>query len=116
MQNIGAYGVEVKEVFERLEAINLNTLDTEIFDYSQCEFGYRESIFKQKAKDQYLITQVVFRLNKQPSFNIGYGAIKDTLLEMGITALSLEAISKAIIHIRQSKLPDPKVVGNAGSF
>ncbi|MEX2594012.1 MAG: UDP-N-acetylmuramate dehydrogenase [Anditalea sp.] len=116
MQNIGAYGVEIKEVFDSLEAINIQTLEKEIFDYSQCEFGYRESVFKHKAKGQYIITQVVFRLNKKPSFNIGYGAIKDTLREMGITTLSLEAISKAIIHIRQSKLPNPKVVGNAGSF
>jgi UDP-N-acetylmuramate dehydrogenase len=116
MQNIGAYGVEIKEVFDSLEAINIHTLEPRTFDYSQCGFGYRDSIFKRQAKDQYIITKVVFRLNKTPIFNINYGAIENTLKEMKIKTLSLEAISKAIIYIRQSKLPNPKLVGNAGSF
>lgn len=116
MQNIGAYGVEIKEVFDHLEAVNIETSDIVRFDYAQCEFGYRDSVFKRGLKDKYIITHVTFKLNKTPVFNISYGAIQATLKEMGVTEPSLDAISKAVIHIRQSKLPDPKIVGNAGSF
>ena len=116
MQNIGAYGVEIKEVFDSLEALNILTKEMEIFDHSQCEFGYRESVFKGRVKGRYIITHVVFRLNKKAAFNISYGAIQTTLEEMGITEPNLEAVSKAVIHIRQSKLPDPRTIGNAGSF
>ncbi|HSJ66144.1 MAG TPA: UDP-N-acetylmuramate dehydrogenase [Anditalea sp.] len=116
MQNIGAYGVEIKEVFDSLEAIDRETHDIIVFNHQQCQFGYRESIFKNIAKDKYIITHVHFRLLKKPSYNVSYGAILQTLKEMNITDLSLKAISDAVIHIRQSKLPDPKVIGNAGSF
>lgn len=116
MQNIGAYGVEMKEVFDSLEAVNIQSRQIETFNYNQCEFGYRESIFKNKFKGKYIITHVIFRLNKKPVFNVSYGAIQATLDQMGVTDLSLDAVSKAVINIRQSKLPDPKVVGNAGSF
>jgi len=116
MQNIGAYGVEMKEVFDSLEAVNIQSREIETFNYDQCEFGYRESIFKNKFKGKYIITHVLFRLNKKPVFNVSYGAIQATLDQMGVTDLSLNAVSKAVINIRQSKLPDPKVVGNAGSF
>lgn len=116
MQNIGAYGVELKEVFHQLQAIEIENLEWKTFDSKSCQFGYRDSIFKQWAKDRYIITSVTFRLWKKPSFNIEYGAIKKTLEEDGIDQLSLEAISKAVVKIRQSKLPDPKEVGNAGSF
>jgi len=116
MQNIGAYGVEMKEVFDSLEAVNIQSREIETFNYDQCEFGYRESIFKNKFKGKYIITHVLFRLNKKPVFNVSYGAIQATLDQMGVTDLSLDAVSKAVINIRQSKLPDPKVVGNAGSF
>jgi len=116
MQNIGAYGVEMKEVFDSLEAVNFQSREIETFNYDQCEFGYRESIFKNKFKGKYIITHVIFRLNKKPVFNVSYGAIQATLDQMGVTDLSLDAVSKAVINIRQSKLPDPKVVGNAGSF
>jgi len=116
MQNIGAYGVEVKEVFLSLEAIELATSKLVSFEGDQCEFGYRESIFKKSGKDKYIITSVTFRLNKKAVFNTSYGAIKDTLDEMGVTGLTIKAVSDAIIKIRQSKLPDPAEIGNAGSF
>ncbi|MDN3671144.1 UDP-N-acetylmuramate dehydrogenase [Echinicola jeungdonensis] len=118
MQNIGAYGVEIKEVFEELEAVNRETLSVEKFNHSQCQFGYRESIFKNKAKDKYVITHVTFKLSKKPHFNISYGSISNTLKKMGYNQhdLTIEAISKAVIHIRQEKLPDPQEIGNAGSF
>ncbi|WP_114750737.1 UDP-N-acetylmuramate dehydrogenase [Pleomorphovibrio marinus] len=116
MQNIGAYGVELKEVFHQLHAIEIETLERKTFDGKSCQFGYRDSIFKQWAKGRYIITSVTFRLWKNPSFNIEYGAIKKTLEEEGVHQLNLEAISKAVIKIRQSKLPDPREVGNAGSF
>lgn len=116
MQNIGAYGTEIQEVFDSLEAIDLQTFEKVTFDHSHCEFGYRESIFKNKAKNKYIITKVVFRLHKIPQFNIRYGALQETLYEMGLEELSLEAVSKAVIQIRKSKLPDPALIGNAGSF
>lgn len=116
MQNIGAYGVEIKEVFENLEAINILTKEIEIFNYEQCEFGYRESVFKNKLKNHFIISHVLFKLNKVAAYNVSYGAIQDTLKSMGITELSTKAISKAVIQIRSSKLPDPGVLGNAGSF
>ncbi|WP_215223634.1 UDP-N-acetylmuramate dehydrogenase [Echinicola shivajiensis] len=118
MQNIGAYGVEIKAVFDHLEAINRNTLKSELFDQQKCNFGYRESIFKNKEKDNYVITHVTFKLSKKPVFNISYGAIHETLKEMGIKEdqLSIKAVSDAIISIRESKLPNPKEIGNAGSF
>jgi UDP-N-acetylmuramate dehydrogenase len=116
MQNIGAYGVELESVFERLEAIHMKTGETVIFKKEDCHFGYRESVFKNKFKDQFVITAVVLRLNKKPVFNTTYGAITETLEKMGVTELSIKAISDAVIAIRSSKLPDPKVLGNAGSF
>ncbi len=116
MQNIGAYGVELKEVFHQLSAIHRETLEEKVFDFDQCQFGYRESVFKNDLKGQYIITRVIFKLNKKPTFNVSYGAISQTLAELGITDLSIDAISQAVIHIRQSKLPDPKKIGNSGSF
>ncbi|PZX55386.1 UDP-N-acetylmuramate dehydrogenase [Algoriphagus ratkowskyi] len=116
MQNIGAYGVEIKDVFSNLTALNIDSLDLENFDAEQCQFGYRESVFKHDLKGKYVICSVVFRLSKKPEFRIDYGAIQDTLKTSGIKNLSLKAISDAVISIRQSKLPDPKEIGNAGSF
>jgi UDP-N-acetylmuramate dehydrogenase len=116
MQNIGAYGIEIKEVFHSLQAINRITCKEEIFLWEDCRFGYRESVFKNELKDKYIITKVQFRLKKSPTFNTEYGAIAQTLEEMNITELSIKSISDAVIKIRQSKLPDPKVLGNAGSF
>lgn len=116
MQNIGAYGVELKEVFEQLEAYHIydNTIIT--FSASDCEFGYRESIFKRKYKEQFVILNVTFRLRKQPIFHTSYGQVKHELEKMGVKELSVQAVSQAVINIRSSKLPDPKVIGNAGSF
>lgn len=116
MQNIGAYGIELKEVFHCLKAINRLTGKQETFHWEDCRFGYRESVFKNDLKDQYIITKVEFRLKKEPTFHTEYGAIAQTLKEMNITELSIKSISDAVIKIRQSKLPDPKVIGNAGSF
>jgi len=116
MQNIGAYGIEIKEVFEELEAYEIATGEIRTFDKVTCNFGYRESIFKHEAKGKYVILNVTFKLNKKPTFHVEYGAIKDTLAEMGITEMSIKAISDAVIHIRQSKLPNPAEIGNAGSF
>ncbi|SIT01210.1 UDP-N-acetylmuramate dehydrogenase [Belliella pelovolcani] len=116
MQNIGAYGIEIKEVFHTLRAINRDSGKTEVFDWNECQFGYRESVFKNALKDQYIITKVSFKLKKNPIFNISYGAIEETLQTMGIKELNIKAISDAVIQIRQSKLPDPAVIGNAGSF
>lgn len=115
MQNIGAYGVEIKDVFSYLEAFNLETKEIEIIDAATCKFGYRESIFKRDAKGKYIISAVVFQLNKTPDFKTNYGAIQ-TELEKNNTPLSIRAISDAVIAIRQSKLPNPKELGNAGSF
>lgn len=116
MQNIGAYGVEIKDVFESLEALNRNSLELEEFSAADCKFGYRESVFKHELKEQYVICSVTFRLKKKPEFHVDYGAIRDVLTEKGITELTLKAVSDAVISIRQSKLPDPKEIGNAGSF
>lgn len=116
MQNIGAYGVEICEVFEELEAVDISTRKLERFDNDLCQFGYRESIFKKELKGKHIITHVTLRLNRKPSFNTSYGAIRQTLEERKITDLNARAISDAVIHIRRSKLPDPTVIGNAGSF
>lgn len=116
MQNIGAYGIEIKEVFEELQALEIATGEIKNFDKAMCNFGYRESIFKHEAKGKYIILNVTFKLNKRPTFHIEYGAIKDTLAEMNISEMSIKSISDAVIHIRQSKLPNPAEIGNAGSF
>lgn len=116
MQNIGAYGVEMKDVCTRVEAIHIDTGEVVSFTAADCEFGYRESVFKNKLKGQFIITAVHFRLNKEPRFNISYGDIKATLDEMKVFDLNIKAVSEAVIKIRSSKLPDPAVLGNAGSF
>lgn len=116
MQNIGAYGVEVKQTIEHVTAWHW---DEEVFvTYSneECRFGYRDSIFKQELKNKVFINAVTFRLNKKPDFNTSYGAIEQELQKMGIADLSIKAIADAVIAIRTSKLPDPKKIGNAGSF
>lgn len=116
MQNIGAYGVELSSVFDYLEAVDLKNGQSTRFNKENCDFGYRYSVFKGPLKGQYLITRVVLKLHKHPTFHISYGAISQTLEEMGVKELSIRKISKAVIKIRQSKLPDPEVIGNAGSF
>ena len=116
MQNIGAYGVELKDVFHSLEAYHVGEKNVITFGLQDCAFGYRESIFKQQYRGQFIILNVTFRLTKKHIFHIEYGAIKQELERMNVTSLSIRAISQAIIHIRRSKLPDPAVIGNAGSF
>lgn len=117
IQNIGAYGVELKDVFYSCEAININTKNTETFSNADCEFGYRNSIFKQDAKGQYIITSVTFKLTKHNhALHTNYGAIKNELEVMGVSQPTITDISKAVITIRNSKLPNPKEIGNSGSF
>ncbi len=116
MQNIGAYGAELKDVFESLEALNRNDNRIVEFTANDCAFGYRESVFKRKYKDRFIILNVIFRLDKVPVFNTSYGAIEQELERMNVKELSVKAVSQAVINIRSSKLPDPKQIGNAGSF
>ncbi|OKL41333.1 UDP-N-acetylmuramate dehydrogenase [Pontibacter flavimaris] len=116
LQNIGAYGVELKDVFQELEAVHMETGEVRVFDNEACRFGYRESVFKNELKGQYIVTHVVFKLHKQHTLNTSYGAIKTTLEEMQVQEPNIHHVSAAVCHIRQSKLPDPKQIGNAGSF
>ncbi|MCF2445873.1 UDP-N-acetylmuramate dehydrogenase [Dyadobacter sp. CY345] len=116
MQNIGAYGVEIKDVVESVETIFYDSKETRIFTNEECNFGYRESIFKHDLKGKCIITGVTFRLNKNPVYHVEYGDIQKTLQDAGVESLSIKAVSDAVIHIRKSKLPDPAEIGNAGSF
>ncbi len=116
MQNIGAYGVEVKDVFHSLEAYRINDNSIQTFSLSDCEFGYRESIFKNKHKEKYVILNVTYRLSKTPRFTTSYGAMAAELERMGVTELSVKRVAQAVINIRTQKLPDWKKLGNAGSF
>ncbi|MDE3254148.1 MAG: UDP-N-acetylmuramate dehydrogenase, partial [Bacteroidota bacterium] len=116
MQNIGAYGVEIKDVFQELAAWDLEDRQVRTFSLEACEFGYRESIFKKSARGRFVILSVLFRLRKIPVFNTSYGAIEQELAKMGVRDLSIRSISEAVIRIRSSKLPNPSVIGNAGSF
>lgn len=118
VQNIGAYGVELKDVFHSLEAIDLQSRQPIVFTNEQCQFGYRDSVFKQEGKGRYFITSVTLRLKKEGfhKLHLQYGAIQHTLQEMEVAIPTIADISKAVVHIRSSKLPDPKVIGNAGSF
>ena len=116
MQNIGAYGVELQDLFWDLEAFHLREKKIYTFTRSDCEFGYRDSVFKKKFKNEFAILNVSFRLRKKPVFHISYGAIQEELEKMGVKDLSIKSIATAVINIRQSKLPDPQVIGNAGSF
>jgi len=117
IQNIGAYGVELKDLFVSCEAIDVQTLEIKNFTTEECEFDYRNSIFKNKAKDKYIITSVVFKLTKtNHKLLTKYGAIEDALVEMNVENPDIRDISDAVIKIRQQKLPDPKKIGNSGSF
>ncbi|KUO68960.1 MAG: UDP-N-acetylenolpyruvoylglucosamine reductase [Lutibacter sp. BRH_c52] len=115
IQNIGAYGVEIKDIFQQLEAIDIATGKTKIFEDEDCNFGYRNSVFKNELKGKYIIVNVTFKLTKNNhNINISYGAIKDVLTDKENP--SIKEIADAVIAIRQSKLPDPKAIGNSGSF
>lgn len=116
MQNIGAYGVEIKETFVELEALEISTGKIVKFNNLECEFGYRESVFKNKMKNQYIILNITLELNKNPVLNLNYGDVKAILENKNIKKPSVKDVSDAIISIRQKKLPDPKKIGNSGSF
>ena len=117
IQNIGAYGVELKDSMHNLEALEIDSLNTKTFTNKNCEFGYRNSIFKNELKGKYIITSVAFKLSKNThKLNSSYGAIQSELDKSDIKNPTIKDISKAVIAIRQSKLPDPKEIGNSGSF
>lgn len=117
IQNIGAYGVEIKDTFVLCEAMHIETQELLVFTNEKCKFGYRESIFKNEVKDEFIITSVVFKLTKHShKFNTSYGAIEAELEKQHISKPTLKDVSNAVIAIRQSKLPDPKELGNSGSF
>jgi UDP-N-acetylmuramate dehydrogenase len=116
IQNIGAYGTELKEVFESLEALDLENCAIREFTHKECRFGYRDSLFKNDAKGKYFIVSVTLKLQKQPVLNTSYGAIKAILASRNIIHPTIADVSEAVCEIRNSKLPNPKVIGNAGSF
>lgn len=117
MQNIGAYGTEIKDVFVNCQVLDLENQTVETFDLEKCRFGYRDSIFKQEGKGKYIILEVTFKLTKENHhIKTEYGAITSELQNLGIEKPTIQDVSKAVINIRQSKLPDPKQIGNAGSF
>ena len=114
VQNIGAYGVEVSSVISEVKGLDMHSLEYKYLNLEDCKFGYRTSIFKEQLKEQFMVTSVVFCLSKQPNFQLQYGALEKAVHKYGET--NLYNIRKAIIEIRESKLPDPSKVGNAGSF
>lgn len=117
MQNIGAYGTEIKDTFVTCTVLNLENLQLETFNLEQCRFGYRDSVFKQEGKGKYVILEVTFKLTrKDHHIKTEYGAIKSELENLGIENPTIQDVSRAVIKIRKSKLPDPKEIGNAGSF
>jgi UDP-N-acetylmuramate dehydrogenase len=117
VQNIGAYGTEIKDTFISCEALTTINNELKTFTKEECHFGYRESVFKNEVKDQYIITSVVFKLTKRDhKINTSYGDITNELAKKNITNPSLKDVSDAVIAIRQNKLPDPKELGNSGSF
>ena len=116
MQNIGAYGAEIKDVFVSLEAYEIASGAIRTFTHAECNFGYRESVFKRALKGQYIILSMTLKLAKHPVLNTSYGAIESRLMEMGILTPTIKDVSDAVIYIRQTKLPDPKKIGNSGSF
>lgn len=116
MQNIGAYGVEIKDILEQVDAIHIPTFAKHHFSNEDCQFAYRESVFKRALKNQYVITHVSFRLRKKHQIHAEYGAIKDILAARRIENPKIQDISQAVIEIRTSKIPNPKEIGNAGSF
>lgn len=116
IQNIGAYGVEIKDVFHSLKAVDIATGETHTFSKQACAFGYRESVFKHSAKGKYLITSVTFCLTLQHQLQTSYGDIQKELSKMGKDTFTIADVSEAVCNIRRSKLPDPQSIGNAGSF
>lgn len=116
IQNIGAYGVELKDVLHHVEFLNIETLEEQSFTTQECQFGYRNSIFKNELKGKVIITSVSIKLNKHPQINTEYRVLADLLKEKGIEKPAIKEVSDAVIEIRESKLPDPAIIGNTGSF
>lgn len=116
VQNIGAYGVELKDVFDSCRAFEIATQQKKTFIKEACGFGYRESVFKGELKNQFIITSVKFKLSLRPKVNTTYGAITEELKKRGISDPTIADVSKVVSHIRVAKLPDPATIGNAGSF
>ena len=116
IQNIGAYGVELKDVFDNCQAFEIATGEMKTFNYADCKFAYRDSVFKNEHKGKLIITKVVFKLSKHATLKTQYGAITNELINRQITAPNITDIAKVVSDIRVSKLPDPKTIGNAGSF
>lgn len=116
IQNIGAYGVELESVFHELHAVELESAREKTFSHAECDFGYRYSIFKQDLAGHYCITHVTLRLDKTPVFHLDYGQIREVLDDLAIKNPSIRSISEAVMSIRRSKLPDPALLPNAGSF
>ena len=116
IQNIGAYGVELKDVFYTCTAYEITTAEERTFNFDECKFGYRDSVFKNELKGQYIITAVTFKLSTEADLNTKYGAIQAELVNRNITNPTIADISQVVADIRVSKLPDPSTIGNAGSF
>jgi UDP-N-acetylmuramate dehydrogenase len=117
MQNIGAYGAEIRETVESVEALDISTGNVRQFSNPDCNFGYRESIFKNDLKGKYFISSVTLRLTRRNhAINTSYGSLRELLLQRGLASPTVRDISEAVIAIRKSKLPDPELIGNAGSF
>jgi UDP-N-acetylmuramate dehydrogenase len=114
IQNIGAYGVEIKDVVQKVKTIRIADGQSSVFEQEACHYAYRESVFKKELKGQFIVTSVIIRLSKKPVFNLSYNHLEKEVLKNG--TMNLENIRNTIIRIRESKLPDPKVLGNAGSF
>lgn len=116
IQNIGAYGVEVKDTLWEVNCFDLQTGQLKIFSNKECHFSYRDSFFKQEGAGRYIVWEVIFRLPKKNTLHLEYGDIRKELEQMNVAEADPRSIAKAVIHIRQKKLPDPKIIGNAGSF
>ena len=114
VQNIGAYGIEAAQVIDKVEGLDIQTFNYQIFNNTQCRFGYRSSVFKNDLQNKFIITHVHFKLTLKPNYKLEYGAVKQEVEKLG--KVSLQHIREAIIKIREEKLPDPKILGNAGSF
>jgi len=116
IQNIGAYGVEVKDIIESVNIVLLSDLGEKTYSNNECNFGYRNSIFKNELKDKFVITYVLFKLSKSNSINLDYSPLKNYFYGKNESKITIEEVREAVIQIRTGKLPDPKIIGNAGSF
>lgn len=114
VQNIGAYGVEIKDIIFKVRTIDINNGSVRVFNNNECEFGYRKSIFKNSLRGKYLVTRVFYSLSVKPLLNLSYGSLKEEVNKLGEE--TLENTRKGVINIRRRKLPDPEIIGNAGSF